>query len=213
VGATIHGGRRRGACVPPTARHRTGLVAERWDSHPRTPACKALRGVRASPQTMVRVQVGRGATTWTYGMVVGEPSGLVPLLAPSNVGRTDLLIRRLVRVVRRRPVEVVAQVERPGEFATSRWGPTSWVNGGYTTCPGIVSLGTAAAAKTVGADLRPPVPRPASTDRLRPRRVARLWPGHCASSDCGLSERASGRTGQSGRLCDGKREERAVVHG
>jgi hypothetical protein len=32
------------------------------------------------------------------------------------------------------------------------------------------------------------------TDLPRPRRVARLWPGHCASSGRGRSERASTRT-------------------
>src|SRR5829696_6281304 len=113
-------------------------------------------------------------------MHAGGPS--VTACAPDSpsgrarIGRAvNLLIRRLIRPVRPGSFEVVALVERPESSVASRWRPTSWVHDGYTPGAAIVSLGTAPFTEYVVGDLRGQLPRPASVNLPRTRRVARLW--------------------------------------
>jgi len=56
--------------------------------------------------------------------------------------RLSRLIRRLVRAVRRGPIEALAQVGPPEQFVSTRPGPTMWVQDGYTAVAPIASLET-----------------------------------------------------------------------
>ena len=65
--------------------------------------------------------------------------------------------------------------------------------GSYASRARIASLGTAPASASSGAELRSPLPRPASTGLLRTGRVAHSWPA---------AERWNRRSGASGRAPD-----------